>query len=352
MIQLSCLLLDRSIADFQAPPAPLRLSEHTSGVRLTGRWDHNRLQEGRLAAASWLEAAGFTEAVDLFSGQVFQVRTWLEPLTLANVFSARHALIEGRIWARLFGLYALGESDVVASVDADMPIEALYRLLSHYGAFRLEEHRQASERRRDRPLPYGYWFLGLADSDVADADFWGILRDALYSKHLREAFDDTMETPAPLFLMEAPAVDGEFGSFELGVSRAARLEDDQLRAARRFGVVGRVLAPSAHDAAGICDRLEASLTDAATNTELFAYREAPQGDLDSGWRFGCLDPDHAHDRDAFRIVPLHRAISLNPAFVDYLALPVGAVVSRDEGAMWVQPPGDTKSYRDEDGPPP
>jgi hypothetical protein len=350
MVQLSCAVIGRSPDDMPAPPAPLVVDAHPDGCRVAGAFPSGvSLAEARARMAAFLTEAGVAEAVDLFLGRPFAPAAWGQPPGLADLFVARHAAFGGRVWARLFGLYALGESDVIASVDPKVPEEALYRLLTHYAAFRLDAHYRAVEHRRDRPIPYGYWFLGLADADLADDAFWATLRTELHTQHLRHAFADGMATPAPLFLTEAPAVDEAFGAFDLGVTRAALSEDRQLRAARRFGVAGRVEAPSSHDAAGLCDRLDAALQRApAEALELFAYREAPRSDLDSGWRFGCTDPDHVHDRDAFRVVPLHRAVALAPPIADYLALPPGFVVALEEGAFWVQPPGESRAFRDDD----
>ncbi len=348
MIQLSCLLVGRNSEDFATPPTPLALAAHPDGTRITGRWDEASPEAARGDMADWLLAQGVDEAVDLFTGQPFRVTSWKEPVTLANFFSARHTELEGRLWARLFGLYALGESDIVVSAESDVPVAALYRFLSHYAAFRMEAARTGAEHRRDRPLPYGYWFVGFADADLADAEFWTLLREALFTQHLRHAFDERMQAPAPLFVTEAARLEGAMESFDLGISRACRYEDLQLLTARRWGVAGKVLAPSAHDAAGVCDRVEAALQTGAASA--FAYREPSQGDIDSGWRFGCLDPDHRHDRDAFRILPLHRAVAAMPGCEAYLAMPAGTVLSFEDGAFWVQPPGDERSFRDDGDP--
>jgi hypothetical protein len=351
MIQLSFALPGRPPASVPAPPAPLRVADHPDGLRLTGVWSHRDLAAARAEVVAWLVRADATEAVDLFTGRPMTLAELSAPPTVANLFQARHTTLEGRIWARLFGCYALGESDVVASVDPDVPIEALYRLLSHYATFRLADLADGGgDRRRDRPIPYGYWFLGLADADVADQDFWAMLRDGLHSRHLRSAFDDRMATPSPVFLMEAASVAGEITGWQLGVTRAASLEDLHLRTARRWGASGGIATPSAHDAAGACDRALA----ASAGADRFAYRELPGGgggqpnDLDSGWRLACDDPDHRHDRDSFRIVPLHQAVAAAPELLPYLGLPAGSVVLREAGALWVQPPGHERAWREEE----
>ncbi len=348
MVQLSCAVLGRPPADMPPPPPPLQVGAHPDGCRVTGAFEAGTgVADARALMGAYLAEAGVEEAVDLFLGRPFPPAAWVGPPALQDLFTARHAEFGGRVWARLFGLYALGESDVVASVDPGVPIEALYRLLTHYAAFRLDARERGLDHRRDRPIPYGYWFLGLADAELADDAFWATLRAELHTQHLRHAFSDAMATPAPLFLTEAPAVDEELGAFDLGVTRAALFEDRQLRAARRFGVAGRVEAPSSHDAAGLCDRLDAALQSTPQAAAgLFAYREAPRSELDSGWRFGCADPTHVHDRDAFRVVPLHRAVSLAPSIAEYLALPPGFVVAFEDDAFWIQPPGESRAFRD------
>ena len=350
MIQLSFVLRDRSPASVPPPSEPLRVGDHPDGLRVTGVWPHRDLGAARAEVAAWLVRADATEAVDLFTGRPMTIAEIAAPPTLASTFQARHTVLEGRIWARLFGCYALGESDVVASVAPDVPIEALYRLLSHYATFRLDDLAAGGgDRRRDRPIPYGYWFLGLADADVADADFWGMLRDGLHSRHLRNAFDDRMATPSPVFLMEAVSVAGEITGWQLGVTHAARLEDLHLRTARRWGVAGSLRVPSAHDAAGACD-LALSRPDA----DRFAYREpaggggGPGADLDSGWRLACDDPDHRHDRESFRIVPLHQLVVAAPELMSYLGMPEGSVVLREGGEVWVQPRGHDRVFREDD----
>ena len=102
--------------------------------------------------------------------------------------------------------------------------------------------------------------------------------------------------------------------------------------------------PSAQDAAGFCERVLLAFDQGAPRP-FFGYREVSKGALDSGWRLGCLDPDHVHDGTTLRIAPLGRARLAG--LVDYLGLPSGWVVTWEEDAFWLTAPGDDKSHRDD-----
>ncbi|MCA9518937.1 MAG: hypothetical protein KC635_28570, partial [Myxococcales bacterium] len=259
------------------------------------------------------------------------------PATPATALHARHAVIEGRVWVRLFGLYQMAVPDLVCAVEPDVPLAAVYDLLTRLGAALLAREAGFPD---DRPVPFGYWLLGFGDASIADDDFWGLFREALQSAHLAGAFDDRMETPAPRFVIEAATPDeAEPDKWLVGASRAARTFVAQARALARFDAGRLSDAPCAHDAAIICDRFDAT-------GDFFAYREPPRGDLDSGWRFGCLAADHVHDESTTRLVPLHQAAGRNHELVQYLGFPPGWVVTREDGAWWVSEPGEPNGHED------
>jgi hypothetical protein len=333
---------------------------------VTGAWvgeGAKVLATARGALGTWLAAAmpalgEAVEVVDLFTGLPTDPAALARPVTVQSVCTARHAIVDGRIWARLFGLYALGESDVVASADGDIPVEEVYRLLTHYARWRLEPPRDGRDTKRTpaagpdeegaRPMPYGYGLIGLADADVGDAAFWAMLRERLATEHLIHAFDARMAAPAPMVLCEAEDLDlPDPERFVVGVSQTLRVRTAQLAVRARWGIPSeaRIEAPCACDAAGFCSRLDV----VADVRDFFAYREPPKGPLDSGWRFGCLDEAHRHDETTLRIAPLARLEKRFPGLAAYLALPPGWLILREDGAFWVQPPDEARALRDEPG---
>jgi hypothetical protein len=356
MVQLSIVLvgvLPEAGNRLAELPEPLVATPHPRGLRVTGVWAGEglgALAAARGALATWLERAlpAGGEVVDLFTGLPIDAALLRRPVSVQSVCSARHTVVDGRIWARLFGLYALGASDVVASAASDVPVAEVYRLLTHYARWRLEsahEGRAGAADAGERPMPYGYGLVGLADADVGDAAFWAMLRERLATEHLREAFDARMVAPAPMVLCEAEDLDlPDPERFVVGVTQTLRVRAAQLAVCERWGLPAdaRLEAPCAADAAGFCSRLDL----VADVRDFFAYREPPKGPLDSGWRFGCLDATHRHDETTLRIAPLARLEKRFPGLAAYLALPPGWVVLREDDAFWVQPPDEARALRD------
>ena len=339
--------------------APLSLVPTEHGHRLTGLWPHDDLQAARrqvMVALAGLDPA--LPVTCLFTGRAQPLSTWraewAAPPTVASTFEARHAIVEGRLFARLFGSYQLGESDVVLVADGQSDVSEVYELLSSWARFRLAPSREPRREapRWDRPFPYGYGLLSFAESDVGDADFWSLIRDALQSQHLRRAFDDRMESPAPRVLIESEDPADPDSPYAIGVATTLALRARQRATLSRLAtfyegapfaatLTPNNTSPNAQDAALACDRYLERSGDA------FAYREPAKGPLDSGWRFGCLDPDHTHNPETLRILPLGQALRSAPDFLDYLALPAGWSVTLEGGERFTTPPGEDRSYPDE-----
>lgn len=325
--------------------APLRAQPSTATrTRLTGVWPHRDLAAARRQIAAALATLpGELPVRCLFTGRTRPAATWVTELgaapTVATVFEARHAIAEGRMWARLFGSYQLGESDIVLLADATADVAEVYRFLSAWGAYRLGAN--ATEPTWDRPFPWGYGLVSFAEHDVGDAAFWSLCREVLGAQHLREAFDERMASPPPRVVIEAATPGDPDTSYMIGAAETLRSRARQRATRARLGA-DDAPSPSAQDAAGYCDRL-LSAWDAAEDPDWFAYREAPRGELDSGWRIGCVDPSHVHDERTLRIDNLRRARPL----ADYLALPAGWVVTREDGAFWTSAPGEAESHRDD-----
>lgn len=362
MVQLSIVLVGVGPEAGGRLPEPLVATVHPRGLRVTGTWAGQGaevLATARQALGTWLASAlqalgDVAEVVDLFTGLPTDPAALARPVAVESVCTARHTVVDGRIWARLFGLYALGESDVVASAESDVPVAEVYRLLTHYARWRLESARDASPTAAaandegQRPMPYGYGLIGLADADVGDAAFWAMLRERLATEHLREAFDARMVAPPPMVLCEAEDLDTpDPERFVVGVTQTLRVRAQQLAVRERWGIPAeaRMEAPCACDAAGFCSRLDV----VADVRDFFAYREPSKGPLDSGWRFGCLDATHRHDETTLRIAPLARLEARFPGLVAYLALPPGWLVLREDDAFWVQPPDEARALRDAPG---
>lgn len=335
--------------------APLRLEATEHGHRLTGLWPHDDLQAARRQVmAALVDLDPSAPVLCLFTGRTQPLSAWraewAAPPTVASTFEARHAIVEGRLLARLFGSYQLGESDVVLVADAQSEVAEVYELLSSWARFRLGAPRDAP--RWDRPFPYGYGLLSFAESDVGDADFWSLIRDALQSQHLRRAFDDRMESPAPRVFIECEDPSDPDAPYTIGVASTLALRGRQRATLSRLAtfyegapfaanLTPAATSPNAQDAALACDRFTQGRGDA------FAYREPAKGPLDSGWRFGCLDPDHTHTPETLRILPLGQALRSAPDFLDYLALPAGWSVTLEGGERFTTPPGEDRSYPDE-----
>jgi len=346
MVQLSFLIDPIGGASPPVPPPPLRLVSRVDGVRITGVWDED-LATARRDLAVWLgELAPETRVVDLFLGReesaADAAQRLARPPRSATCLSARHVELDGTVWVRLFGLYQIGCPDLILGVEPDVPLLIAYDLLSRLGDTLLERGAPLPE---ERSVPFGYWLLGTGSAALADDAFWDLVRDGLQTGHLAQAFDDRMVTPAPRFILEAADIsDPESERWLIGGSRAVRTFAAQARALARLGVSDGGDAPSAHDAAVVCSRLEGA-------DHLFAYREAPRSDLDSGWRFGCLDPSHPHDETTTRFAPLRDLGRRLPELVQYLALPAGWVVTREDGGWWISAPGDERSVADVDAEP-
>ncbi len=328
--------------------APLKVAALGELTRVTAVWPHRDLAAARRQMATFIAGLAADQRVRCnFTGRDKAASEWVTelraPPTVASVFDVRHVVVEGQTFARLFGAYTFGESDVVLVADAGAPVSEVYRFLLGWAGYRLGD---AAEPAWDKPFPWGYWLVSFAESDVGDADFWALLRDNLRTQHLRDAFDERMAAPAPRVVIEAAGLT-ELGqgdpSYMIGASEALAQSARHRQLAERHGA-GVGDAPSAHDAAGYCDRVFAAL-EAGERPELFAYREASRGAVDSGWRIGCLDHAHAHDQATLRIAPLSR-VAVIPGLVDYLALPPGWVVTFEEGAFWVNAPGQEESHRD------
>ena len=371
MIQLSFLFEEVEVEPAQKPAAPLRLEavpavgalDSPNGWRLSGVWPHRDLRAARRQVDAYLALLDpATSMRCLFTGRAMTVAAWRasfrEPVTVANTFEGRHALVEGRLFARLFGLYQLGESDVVLVADADTDVADVYEVLSAWASYRLAS---AEDPKWDRPFPFGFGLLSFAEYDVGDADFWALMRDSLGSQHLRRAFDERMEAPAPRVFIEAEdAADPDTG-YTIGVAATLSIRKRQRATVARLvdfyeeGGAGWLAAlhaatntsPNAQDAAGACERLASRPAKewAGGQGDFFAYREESRGPLDSGWRLGCLDPDHVHDDASLRILPLGQ-LARGP-LVDYLGLPAGWAVTFEDGRFWTTPPGESRSFPDE-----
>lgn len=356
MIQLSFMLGPE--VPVLTVAAPLRSEPVGDGQRLCGVWPHDDLAAAR---RQMLLACGplpdDTALLCLFTGRRQDMAAWRGEWstapTVASTFEARHAVVEGRLFARLFGSYQLGESDVVLVADQNTDVAEVYELLTSWARFRLEKRREPP--RWDRPFPYGYGLLSFAEHEVGDTDFWSLMRDALQSHHLKLAFDDRMEAPSPHVFIECEDPANPDAPYAIGVTRTLSVRASQRGTLVRlstfyegasFGALEHLQSPNAQDAAGACDRFVDR-----PGADCFAYREAPRGPLDSGWRFGCLDSDHVHNEAAFRIVPLGQAVTRAPAFRDYLALAPGWAVTLEGGQRFTTPPGEERAFIDEDGVP-
>lgn len=343
MIQVS-YMIDGPVP---ALAAPFRTEARPDGgTRVTGVWPHRDLWAARRQVAAALSTLPAETIVRCnFTGRSRTLSQWLPELaakpTVSASFEARHANVEGRLVARIFGLYQLGESDVVLVADAGADVSEVYAFLSAWAGFRLAANDEPSW---DRPFPWGWWLVSFAEHDVGDDEFWALMREALASQHLREAFDDRMQAPPPRLVIEARDPSDADTTYLIGATSALATFARQRRTAARLGAAPPA-SPSAQDAAGFCERALLAFDQGAPRP-FFAYREPSKGPLDSGWRLACLDAGHVHDDASLRIAPIGRARCAG--LVDYLGLPPGWVVTWEEDAFWTTAPGDDRSHRDDE----
>jgi len=69
----------------------------------------------------------------------------------------------------------------------------------------------------------------------------------------------------------------------------------------------------------------------------FMYREEPDGERDSGWRFtaGYEDQEYMDDPDHLGVYDINLIANIDPSVVKYLASPVGSAFERDpESDRW------------------
>jgi hypothetical protein len=65
----------------------------------------------------------------------------------------------------------------------------------------------------------------------------------------------------------------------------------------------------------------------------YMYREEPDSETDSGWRFfsGMEDQDYADDADNFMRYKVNSICNCDPAIMPYLDAPIGSSFERIEG---------------------
>lgn len=77
------------------------------------------------------------------------------------------------------------------------------------------------------------------------------------------------------------------------------------------------------------------------------YREEPDNEIDSGWRFmaGNESEEYMNDPDNSAIYDVNTIANYDPDIVPFLAAPLGSAFERSEGDAFVElddfePPGD------------
>lgn len=74
----------------------------------------------------------------------------------------------------------------------------------------------------------------------------------------------------------------------------------------------------------------------------FMYREEPDNEMDSGWRFmsGLEDQDYMDNADNHGVYDVNTIANYDPTIVELLDAPVGAVFERTPGAAKFRPVDD------------
>lgn len=353
MIQLSFHI--QSTHPLGTLPEPLESTPMDDGFRLTGVWFHDDLSAARKEIGSALLFYPQDSQIRcLFTGRTQSLADWQDEWEhlprIGNTFEVRYAHAEGLIFARLFGAYQLGDSDIVLTAREDIPIDEIFAVLSSWAKYRL--HKPFEKPKWDRPFPYGYGLFSFAEYSVGDAHFWELMRDLLGSDHLRLAFDERMKTPSPYILIECERPDRPEDPYVIGASHTLFTRIQQKSTLSRLrdfyedtawtASLSTFDSPNSQEVALACDAFVNK-----PEENFFAYREAAKSDADSGWRFACLDPEHAHDEKTLRILPLAVAMKDREPFCNYLSLPVGWAVTYEEGVHWTTPPGEERSFADD-----
>ena len=71
----------------------------------------------------------------------------------------------------------------------------------------------------------------------------------------------------------------------------------------------------------------------------YMYREQPDNDVDSGWRFfaGDESPEYAETADNFTVYDVNTICNYDPAIIPFLGAPSGSAFARISGTDQFQP---------------
>lgn len=139
---------------------------------------------------------------------------------------------------------------------------------------------------------------------------------------LVETLDD-----GTLTLLE-PEMSGLPGRARRSVSSTLLHLCRQKSVAEGFDLTAQMDFPDLRHAALSCARY-------AKGVDLMLSR-LPRRAEDSGWFFGCLEKDHDHKNPAeLKGATLYELACLNPSTIDFLALPVGTIVSLNAAGDFV-----------------
>ncbi len=142
-------------------------------------------------------------------------------------------------------------------------------------------------------------------------------------RFIREALVDEAALPGVLAVYE-PVDDSDEAGFVAGATRAAKIVDQMLEAAKLCGLEKDTDVPRARQTAIVCRRVGEGCQVSARRLP----RESPD---ESGWVAVCADDAHDHDEaESFQELSLRDLVQRAPAVFSLLAMPVGTGITVGE----------------------
>jgi hypothetical protein len=337
----------RGISSLNVSISNLRMVEDGDGFVLLGQWEGQGLAQARREVADVLgQLPDESEALDMLLGIKDSVARWADALreepNIQNSYRFETLEWQGLTFLRLLGMSQFGEPDVLVEVEPDIEESQVIELLGDIGRYRLQSARGLGP---GEAIPFGYWLLSIA-SEGLYPNFPTRPTAEDFASNYAVVEREGLTFRPPNFLIEAkdPERIGE-DDWVVGASQALRVLAVQRATHERLGKMLGCDTPPCHpafsgDPVVLCSR-------ASGNDEFFGLRMPLGADGESGWQFGCHDPDHAHDETTMVFGVLSQLTLSDPRIIQYLALPTGWSFSKEADGFWVNGPGDERSFKDE-----
>jgi hypothetical protein len=335
------------ISSLNVSNANLRVVEDGEGFVLVGQWEGHSLSQARCEVADvFSQLPSEAEAVDMLLGITDSVPRWLgvlrEEPNIENSYRFETLEWQELTFLRLLGTSQFGEPDVLVEVESDIKESQVIELLGDIGRYRLLSERGLAP---GEAIPFGYWLLSVASEGLYPNFPPRPIAVELALNYTVAEREGLLFKP-PNFLIEAKDSErlGE-DDWVVGASQALRILAVQRATHKRLGEMLGCEAPACHpafsgDPVVLCSQ-------ASGSDEFFGLRMPLGGEGESGWQFGCHDPEHTHDETTMAFGVLSQLTLSDPRIIQYLALPIGWSFSKEEDGYWINGPGDERSFKDE-----